>query len=167
VRLSAQQRLQNETRIRAAIDRLLRGQIPPGGKCDVKTLAREANVDRTAFYGSRPYAHLREEFEARLATIRETGDLPDPRDAQIHRLKAEVSTLAERLARRDTTIAELTGARAQALSRLAAQHEEITRLRRQAHETAKVRRLPARPSGAGHAADPPATARGQSDADHT
>jgi hypothetical protein len=60
------------------MDRLLRGQIPPDGKCDVKTLAREAGIDRTAFYGTRPYTHLRKEFETRLATIRETGELHDP-----------------------------------------------------------------------------------------
>jgi hypothetical protein len=132
VRLTARQRHQNETRIRAAMDRLLRGQIPPGGKCDVKTLAREASADRTAFYGSRPYAHLREEFETRLATIRLTGDLPDPRDAQISRLKSEVTTLKQRLTRRDQTIAELTDFRTEASARLAAQHDEITRLRRHA-----------------------------------
>ncbi len=144
MRLTAQQRHQNETRIRAAIDRLLQGQIPPGGKCDVKTLAREASVDRTAFYGSRPYAHLREEFEARLTTIRQTGDLPDPRDAQINRLKSEVTTLKQRLTRHDQTIAELTDFRTEALARMTAQHDEITRLRRHADATAKVRRLHAR-----------------------
>jgi hypothetical protein len=42
MRISADQRQQNEARIRAAIDRLLGGDIPPGGKCDVKTLARQA-----------------------------------------------------------------------------------------------------------------------------
>jgi hypothetical protein len=42
MRISAQQRQQNETRIRAVMDRLLSGEIPPGGKCDIETLAREA-----------------------------------------------------------------------------------------------------------------------------
>jgi hypothetical protein len=59
VRISAQQRQHNQVRIRAVIERLLRGDIPSGGGCDVTTLAREAGVDRTAFYGARPYAHLR------------------------------------------------------------------------------------------------------------
>ncbi len=63
MRISAQQRQHNEARIRAAMDRLLRGDLPTGGSCDVKTLAREAGVDRTAFYSARPYAHLRKEFE--------------------------------------------------------------------------------------------------------
>ena len=58
MRLSRQQLADNEAKIMAAISRLLDGDIPPGGKCDIKTLAGEAGVDRTAFYGSRPYAHL-------------------------------------------------------------------------------------------------------------
>jgi ABC-type transporter Mla subunit MlaD len=53
-------------------------------------------------------AHLREECERRLERLRQAGETPDPRTAQINRLKNEV--------------AELT-------ARLAAQHEEITRLR--------------------------------------
>ncbi len=78
MRLNAEQRQQNETRIRAAIDRILRGDIPPGGKCDIKTLATAANVDRTAFYGSRPYAHLREEFEKRLEACAQPTTCPTP-----------------------------------------------------------------------------------------
>jgi hypothetical protein len=42
MRITAEQRKQNEARIRAAMDRLLRGDIPPGGRCDVKTLAAAA-----------------------------------------------------------------------------------------------------------------------------
>jgi hypothetical protein len=68
MRISAAQRIQNENRIRAAMDRLLRGEIPPDGNCDIKTLASQAGVDRTAFYGSRPYAHLRIEFEQRSSS---------------------------------------------------------------------------------------------------
>lgn len=141
MRLSADQRRQNETRIRAAIDRLLRGQIPANGKCDIKTLAREAGIDRTAFYGDRPYTHLREEFETRLAALAATGELPDPRDAQIARLRNEVATLTERLAHRDQTITEHGAFRAAALSQLAAQHEEIVRLRHHADETTNIRQL--------------------------
>jgi hypothetical protein len=40
--ISEAQRRQTEDRIRAAADRLLRGQIPPGGGCDIQTLAIEA-----------------------------------------------------------------------------------------------------------------------------
>ena len=61
------------------MDRLLRGEIPSGGNCDIKTLARQAGVDRTAFYGGRPYAHLRIEFEQRLQQLQPT-DIPRPED---------------------------------------------------------------------------------------
>jgi chromosome segregation ATPase len=142
MRISADQRQQNEIRIRAAIDRLLSGDIPPGGKCDIKTLAREAEVDRAAFYGTRPYAHLREEFEKRLQSRHQSGDIPDRRDAQITRLKDEITTLRQRLADRDTTISTLRDLKDQALARLAAQHDEITRLRTQAKRAATVHLLP-------------------------
>ena len=122
MRLSRQQLLDNETKIRTAMNRLLNGDLPTGGKCDIKTLAREAGVDRTAFYGSRPYAHLRTEFEQRLEELRDAGERPDPRDAQAARLKDEIARLKERLAQSDATISELAGFRDQALARLAAQH---------------------------------------------
>ncbi|OIJ94478.1 hypothetical protein BIV25_23090 [Streptomyces sp. MUSC 14] len=143
MRISAAQRTENENCIRAAMDRLLRGEIPPGGKCDIKTLAREAGVDRTAFYGTRPYAHLRVEFERRLNAMHEAGEIPDPREAQIARLKVENAKLRERLAKSEQTVDELTDFRSQALARLAAQHEEIVRLREAAVGTTQLRRLPA------------------------
>ncbi|MER5432942.1 hypothetical protein [Streptomyces sp. NPDC002588] len=142
MRISAAQRTENENRIRAAMDRLLRGEIPPGGKCDVKTLAREAGVDRTAFYGTRPYTRLRVEFERRLQVLRQAGDIPDPREAQITRLKTEIAKLTERLAQSEQTVTELTDFRAGALARLAAQHEEIVRLRETADTSNRVTRLP-------------------------
>jgi DNA repair exonuclease SbcCD ATPase subunit len=142
VRISAQQRHDTQTRIRAAIDRLLRGDIPPGGKCDVTTLAQQAGVDRTAFYGTKPYAHLREEFEQRLQAHRRAGEHPDPREAQITRLKDEIDQLKQRNTRADQTITELAQFKAQALSRLAAQHEDITRLRAALERANNVRRLP-------------------------
>jgi hypothetical protein len=144
MRISATQRTENHNRIRAAMDRLLRGEIPPGGRCDVKTLAAEAGVDRTAFYGSRPYAHLREEFETRLQAQHAAGEIIDPRLAQITRLRNENDALKQRLAERDRTIATLNNFKSDALSRLAAQYEEITRLRNTMRENYNVRRLPAR-----------------------
>ena len=143
MRITAAQRAENEKRIRATMDRLLRGEVPPGGNCDVKTLATEASVDRTAFYGNRPYAHLRHEFEARLLTLHDAGTVPDPRLAQIARLKTETAALRQRLTERDETIAELAAFKTVALSRLAAQHDEIARLRATG-PTSNVRRLPAR-----------------------
>jgi hypothetical protein len=142
LRISAAQRTENENRIRAAMDRLLRGEIPPGGKCDIKTLAHESAVDRTAFYGTRPYSHLREEFERRLQALQQAGEVTDSREAQIARLKAEVTAFKERLARSAGTIDELTDFRAQALARLAAQHEEILHLRGTAVAASQVTRLP-------------------------
>jgi hypothetical protein len=143
MRLSRQQLADNETRIRAAMTRLLNGDIPPGGKCDIKTLAGTAGVDRTAFYGTRPYAHLRTEFEQRLMELLNAGKRPDPRDAQAARLKDEVARLKERLVRSDATVSELTAFRDQALARLAVQHNEITRLRQEVRLAAGIRRLPA------------------------
>jgi hypothetical protein len=142
VRLSRQQLLDNEEKIRAAMTRLLNGDIPPGGKCDVKTLALAAGIDRTAFYGTRPYARLREEFEQKLQDIHQAGEQPDPRDAQVTRLKDEITQLRERLAESAGTITGLTSFRTQALARLAAQHDEITRLRHALQRTATIRRLP-------------------------
>lgn len=141
MRLSKQQRQANETRIRAVMDRLLAGHIPAGANCDLTTLARQANVDRAAFYGNRPYALLRKEFEHRLQQLREAGQTPNPHDAQLARLKTQLSQVTDRVARRDHTIAELTEFKNRALSQLAAQHEEITRLRAVAGTTANMRIL--------------------------
>jgi hypothetical protein len=150
VRISAAQRAQNENRIRAAMDRLLRGEIPPGGGCDVKTLARAAAVDRTAFYGSRPYAHLRAEFEHRIQQLQHSGQTPDPKAAQIERLKTDIGKLGNRLAQANSAIEQLTSFRVQALAQLAAQHDEILRLRAAAARNTSVTRLPpARPKAIG------------------
>lgn len=143
MRITAAQRVENENRIRAAMDRLLRGEIPPGGACDIKSLALAAGVDRTAFYGDRPYAHLRTEFEHRLQQLHHAGQTPDPKTAQVKRLKADVDKLRSQLAQSNSTIEELTGFRTQALARIAAQHEEIQRLRTVANSNANVTRLPA------------------------
>jgi CII-binding regulator of phage lambda lysogenization HflD len=144
MRITAAQRTANENRIRAAMDRLRRGEIPPGGRCDIKTLAAEASIDRTAFYGNRPYAHLRVEFERRLQTLQQAGEQPDPRDAQITRLKNEITALKHRLTESTSTINDLTDFQTQALARLTAQHDEITRLRATATSASRVSRLPQR-----------------------
>jgi hypothetical protein len=130
MRTTAEQRRQAEQRIRAAADTLLRGDIPPDGKCDISTLARQAEVSRAALY--RTYPHLKEEFERRLAALRAGGIAPDPRDAQITRLKVRNGELRQQLADRDAALRDLEQFRALMLSRLAAQHDEISRLRRQA-----------------------------------
>ncbi|WP_216209764.1 hypothetical protein [Amycolatopsis aidingensis] len=66
-----------------------------------------------------------------------------PRDAQITRLKNEITALKHRLAESASTMNELTDFRTQVLARLAGQHDEIARLR--ASTTAnRVSRLPQR-----------------------
>lgn len=104
-RISDETRRNNETASRHVMERLLTGDIPPGGKCDIKTLATQAGVARTGFYPKKnrdgsprpgPYQHLAEAFERRLTELRETGVIQDPRAAQIERLKEQVSGLKER-----------------------------------------------------------------------
>ncbi|EQD45113.1 hypothetical protein B1B_13209, partial [mine drainage metagenome] len=81
-----------------------------------------------------------------LGDLEKTGVRPDPRDAQITRLKNEVTALQERLAQSAATIDRLGDFRTQSLSRLAAQHDEITRLRDSAAAFSNVTRLPLRPT---------------------
>jgi len=97
--LTRQQRQQTEVRIRAAADQLLRGDLPPGGRCDIKTLAHAAGISRAALY--RTYPRLKEDFERRLAQARAAGQVADPRDTQITRLKDDIQTLRRRLASRE------------------------------------------------------------------
>ena len=142
-RLDQQTRHRNEAAIRAAMDRLLHGDIPPGGGCDLKTLAQQAGVPRTGFYakGGRPgpYQHLAEEFERRLRSLQEAGETTDRRDAQIARLKAENTRLRQRLADQESLASELGSFKTRAISQLTAQHAEIERLR--THRLAAVRKL--------------------------
>jgi hypothetical protein len=156
--ISSAERGRNEEAIRAAMDRLLRGELPPGGRCDLKALAAEAGINRTGFYPKKdpngtvrdgPYQHLANEFVRRLKALHEAGTLPDPRDAQITRLKAENDTLRDRIARQSAAIEELTAWKQLALSRIAAQREEITRLRRPQldTDTPPAARLTAVPGG--------------------
>lgn len=140
MRITEQQRHQIEDRIRAATDRLLGGQLPPGGRCDAKTLALDAGVSRAALYST--YRHLKDEFERRREQLRHAGEVPDPREAQINRLQTQISQLNKRVSDRDHAITDLRAFRLEALSRLTAQHDEILRLREQA---AQLRRLPTPP----------------------
>jgi hypothetical protein len=154
-RISDDARGRNEDAVRAAIDRMLRGELPPGGELDLKTLAAEAGVTRTGFYPKRnrdgserpgPYQYLAEEFKRRLRALQAAGEVVDPREAQIERLKAEVDDLKKRIAKRDADLAELKKFQVTALSQLTAQHEEIARLREQAATGSNVATLPTKPS---------------------
>ncbi|BAJ29282.1 MULTISPECIES: hypothetical protein [Kitasatospora] len=142
-RITEETRARNEDALRAAMDRLLRGELPPGGKCDLKTLAAEAGVTRTALYPKKdrdgttrpgPYQHLAEEFERRLKALQDAGTVPDPRAAQIERLKTTNAELKKRVTDRDAEIEKLTEFKQLALSRIAAQHLEIERLREELAE---------------------------------
>jgi hypothetical protein len=132
-RLTSDAHARAEQDIRAAMDRMLRGDLPPGGRCNIKTLAAAAGVTRTGFYPKDgkpgPWQHLASEFHRRLATLHDAGDIPDLRDAQIARLKADNDALRRRIAEQDAATTGHTAFRQQAISRLTAQHEELQRLR--------------------------------------
>jgi hypothetical protein len=156
-RISEETRTRNEEAIRAAMDQLLRGDLPPAGKCDLRTLASEAGVPRTAFYAKKnrdgtsrpgPYQHLAQEFERRLTALRDTGTVPDPRAAQIERLKEANAALKARLDQHDAELETLRDFKRRALSQIVAQHLEIERLREQAAAVGNIRRLPAARPGA-------------------
>ena len=127
--LSHQQRDQLERRIRAAIDRLLAGQIPPGGACDVKTLAREAGISRASLY--RTWGHLKDEFEKRRSAAWAAGQQPDPREARIARLRDLNQRLTSKLARTHTELTQLKERHRLLLSVLVAKDDELQRLRRE------------------------------------
>lgn len=137
-------RHQAEQRIRAAATALLAGDIPPGGRCDITTLARLAGISRATLY--RSYPLLKEQFEHDMAAAVASGGHPDPRDAQITRLKAELTALKTRCGQQDQAITALQDQRTLALSRLAAQHDEIHRLRTAAAGTGNVRDLRTAPT---------------------
>ncbi|GGZ92897.1 hypothetical protein [Streptomyces bluensis] len=150
-RLTETDKALNEAAITAAMDRILAGDLPPGNRADLKTLAAAAGVTRTGFYPKKnrdgtprpgPYQHLAEEFERRLQDLRAAGEIVDPRDAQIDRLKKQVAELKRRITARDEQLAELTEFKALAVSRLAAQHAEIEQLREAVASNARVRSLP-------------------------
>jgi hypothetical protein len=52
-RLNADDKAGNEAAIRAAMEQILRGNLPPGAKADLKTLALLSGVPRTGFYAKR------------------------------------------------------------------------------------------------------------------
>lgn len=74
--------------------------------------------------------------------MRAEGHLPDPRSAQIVRLKDDNVVLRKRLAAHEQEIADLSSFKTTALSRLAAQHTEISRLRAATSANSNIRALP-------------------------
>jgi len=64
------------------------------------------SLSRAALY--RTYPHQKEDFERRLTQARTAGQVTDPCDAQITRLKDDIQALRQRLASREASIADLT-----------------------------------------------------------
>jgi hypothetical protein len=78
-----------------------------------------------------------------LQFLQLVGEIPDQREAQIARLKAEVTALKARLVALENANGDLAEFRVQALARLSAQYEEIIHLRAMATQAGSVTRLPA------------------------
>jgi hypothetical protein len=126
-------------RVRAVIDRIAD---------DVDELAwarRVQGLSTAAVLPGRRAERRRRQFD-RQRIAQQTGRQPDPRLAQIERLKAEVAALRERLNRNNPELDALKEFQATALCRLAAQRDESTRMRQQlaSHTDAAVPRRPDR-----------------------
>lgn len=139
--LSAAQREQAEKNIRAAIDRLLAGQIPADGGCDAKTLAREAGISRAALY--RTYPHLKDEFERRRAAALERQGHPDQREQRITRLTEQNTALTARLTAAREELRQAKTDRQKALSALAAAADTIQQLRQRLAAAERRHAVPA------------------------
>ncbi|MEL5957958.1 hypothetical protein AADR41_24895 [Streptomyces sp. CLV115] len=122
------------------MDQLMAGDVPEGLWCNIKSLSILAAVPRATLY--RTYPHIKEEFENRLGRAREVTGEPDPRVAQIDRLKAEVADLKERLSRAKQEASAAAEFKTLALSRLSEQHDEIQRLRAALEGSGNIRTLP-------------------------
>jgi len=153
MRITASQRAANENRIRAAMDRLLRGEIPPG-RCDITTLVVEAGVNRTAFYGTRPHADLRASSNAAYGPSSRLAISPTRATRRSPASRPRFTGLKNRVVESTSTINQLTEFQTQALARLAAQHDEIIRLRAAATSASRVSRLPQRAATIGSCNSP-------------
>jgi len=138
--ISHAQRRETEARIRAAASRLLNGEIPPGGKCDVKTLAAEAQISRATLY--RSYLPLKLDFERRAARLRADGQAPDPRETQIKRLQEENDRLRARITELQETVAAFERFETTAISQLAALEAERLELKSRIDNQSNLRVLP-------------------------
>jgi hypothetical protein len=69
----------------------------------------------------------------------ESTEIPDPREAQIKRLKVQAEAQRARIAALKAQLAELTAFKTLAISRLAAQYEEILRPRQSVCEQSRRR----------------------------
>lgn len=115
-------------------------ELPAGGHCDLKALATEAGVSRSgstqrrtsaAPFGPAPTRTSRTSSSAVWTHSPPPAPFPDPRQAQIERLRADNADLRQRLTDRETRKKELTDFKTRALFQLAAQHDEIETLQKQ------------------------------------
>lgn len=89
----------NQRRLEEAATRILAGNATVSdGKLTLKSLAIEAGVPRNYLYRSE-YLSIAEDFERRAEALRENDEIPDKREAQILRLRADLAK-ATRLAQR-------------------------------------------------------------------
>ncbi|MEU7549732.1 hypothetical protein, partial [Streptomyces sparsogenes] len=132
---------------------MLAGQIPPGGACDGKTLAREAGISRASLY--RTWGHLKDEFEKRRAAVWSAGQQPDPREARIARLRDVNQRLTGKLARTHAELTQLKERHQLLLFVLAAKDDELQRLRRELSCPAPVPSVRQGDDAVGGGAPPP------------
>lgn len=127
-------RSQVEDRIRAAIHTLLSDEIPTGMNRDITSLCALAGVPRATMY--RTYPHLKAIFEEQRSHLQDRVHSTNT-DGETHRkMRAEKDRLQLNLAKMTNKVQELEQFKSTALSRLAAQHEEILRLR--SHQTKAI-----------------------------
>ncbi|MGY4544259.1 hypothetical protein ACVWY0_004203 [Arthrobacter sp. UYNi723] len=89
----------------------------------------------------RTYPHLKAEFEKQRSLLHEAAPSFDPRVESHHKLRSEKDRLQLKLAEMTTQVRELEGFKSTALSRLAAQHEEVLPLRSNCTEGNKLQSI--------------------------
>lgn len=93
-----EQARQREGQLRAAMERLLRGEpVHTDGQLDVKTWAAEALVARQLIY--RAHRGLLEEFHAHVRQVEAGGDSPDRRGRRIEVLEQRLADAEGKAAR--------------------------------------------------------------------
>ncbi|WP_193096853.1 hypothetical protein [Brevibacterium sp. FME17] len=120
-------RSQVENRIRAAIQTLLADEIPIGMNRDITSLCDLAGVPRATMY--RTYPHLKAIFEEQRLHLQDATPATNTGADTRQKVRPENDRLQLKLAAMTNKVHELEYFKSTALSRLAAQHEEILRLR--------------------------------------
>lgn len=120
-------RSQVENRIRAAIQTLLADEIPIGMNRDITSLCALAGVPRATMY--RTYPHLKAIFEEQRSHLQDATPATNTGADTRQKISPENDRLQLKLAAMTDKIHQLEYFKSTALSRLAAQHEEILRLR--------------------------------------